>query len=174
MHIPSPVSAAIGAVLVAVASCATPAHATRVTAQATAICQGALPAFETAIRKRPLAVQNEGTTNAFVTCSFVNPGITVGTTQILSASVQLQNLHQETQRVFCTAVSSDAVPAPVPPLYLTKSVFVTPSATASTELTFSAQEFQGGQFLLAGNTISVQCNLPPGVGITGTVLVNNA
>lgn len=38
------------------------------------ICQGALPAFETAIRKRPLAVQNEGDSTTFVTCSFTAQG----------------------------------------------------------------------------------------------------
>lgn len=38
-------------------------------AHATAYCQPALPAFDGLIRKRPQAVQNEGTADAFVTCS---------------------------------------------------------------------------------------------------------
>lgn len=37
---------------------------------ATDICQAALPVYEGLIRKRPLAMTNEGTTTAFVTCSF--------------------------------------------------------------------------------------------------------
>ncbi len=36
--------------------------------QASGACQGALPNYENNFRKRPLAVANEGTTNAFVTC----------------------------------------------------------------------------------------------------------
>ena len=35
-------------------------------------CQGALPSYEGAIRKRPQAVANEGATTAFVTCDFDN------------------------------------------------------------------------------------------------------
>jgi hypothetical protein len=34
-------------------------------------CTGALPTFEGALRKRPKAIGNEGTTTAFVTCSAV-------------------------------------------------------------------------------------------------------
>ncbi len=40
--------------------------------QASGACQGALPIYETNFRKRPLAVANEGVTNAFVTCGVRN------------------------------------------------------------------------------------------------------
>lgn len=43
---------------------------------ATGACNGALPAYEGALRKRPLAVSNEGTTSAFVSCS--TPGDELG------------------------------------------------------------------------------------------------
>ena len=33
------------------------------------VCAAALPAFEGLVRKRPRAIQNEGSTNAFVTCA---------------------------------------------------------------------------------------------------------
>ncbi len=36
------------------------------------MCQGALPNFEGNFRKRPLAVANEGTTNAFLTCGLTS------------------------------------------------------------------------------------------------------
>jgi hypothetical protein len=36
--------------------------------QASGACQGALPNFENNFRKRPLAVANEGATDAFLTC----------------------------------------------------------------------------------------------------------
>lgn len=38
---------------------------------ATGFCQPALPVFDTNVRKRPTAVANEGTSNAFVSCSMV-------------------------------------------------------------------------------------------------------
>lgn len=174
MNVPSPVSIALGAALVAAAATGAPAHATRVTAQATAICQGALPAFETAIRKRPLALQNEGTQAAFVTCAFVNPGPSDGSARVEAVLVYLQNVNAQTQQVSCTAVNSTATASPAPALYLTKGAFVTPSATSSTQLRFAAAEFGGGASVLPGDTVGVSCNLPPGVGITGTVLVNNS
>jgi hypothetical protein len=37
-------------------------------------CQAATPVFSDKIRKRPLAVKNEGTSSAFVTCSFTTIG----------------------------------------------------------------------------------------------------
>lgn len=40
------------------------------TTGATGVCQGALPVFETNLRKRPLGVNNEGTSSAFVSCAF--------------------------------------------------------------------------------------------------------
>lgn len=40
--------------------------------QASGACQGALPNYENNFRKRPLAVANEGATDAFVTCGVRN------------------------------------------------------------------------------------------------------
>lgn len=45
---------------------------------ATGACQPALPAFEGQIRKRPLAVQNEGTASAFVSCSLMAERDSIG------------------------------------------------------------------------------------------------
>ena len=57
----------------AAASTATAATVTRsIYTQASGACQGALPNYENNLRKRPLAVANEGTTNAFVTCGVRN------------------------------------------------------------------------------------------------------
>jgi hypothetical protein len=48
--------------------------ATYVFQNATGFCQPALPVFEGNIRKRPTAIANEGTSNAFVSCSMqTNP-----------------------------------------------------------------------------------------------------
>ena len=46
------------------------AQTTAPTAAAVDRCQPALPTFDGSIRKRPKAVQNEGTSIAFITCGF--------------------------------------------------------------------------------------------------------
>ena len=52
-------------VIAAAALHATPARASH-WSNAVDTCQGSLPSFEGALRKRPLAIVNEGTSNAFV------------------------------------------------------------------------------------------------------------
>ena len=157
----------------ALALAAPSAHAFRVSAQATAICQGALPAFETAIRKRPLAVQNEGTTDAFVTCAFNNPAASSGISRITGATVLLQNLNGASRSVTCTGVNSSATGDPGPAGYVVRSVQVPASDTTSTPLAFVIADFPGGGIGFPGDTFSVSCSLPPGVGIAGTVLNNS-
>jgi hypothetical protein len=39
---------------------------------------------------------------------------------------------------------------------------------------FAADDFPGSPVALPGDIVSVSCKLVPGMGITGTVLVNNA
>jgi hypothetical protein len=151
---------------------ASPAHALRVTAQASAVCQGALPAFETQIRKRPLAVQNEGTAAAFVTCSLNNAGSSSGTSRITQATVYLVNNNTGSRTLSCTGVSAAASPDPEP-LYAVKSVQV-PGGSDGTALSFTADDFPGESFALTGDAFSVSCSITPGTGIGGTVLLNNA
>ncbi|MEN1939986.1 hypothetical protein WCE41_01125 [Luteimonas sp. MJ246] len=163
----------IAAALAAAAAFAPlPAEATRVVAQATAICQGALPAFETRIRKRPLALQNEGGTNAFVTCSFNNPGNNSGGSRVTGFTVYLQNT-SSARTVSCTGVNSDAGANGSDALYATKSIRVPRDQDGSTALDFEPGDFVAGAFVLPGDAVSVSCNLLPGIGITSTVLVNN-
>ena len=165
---------AAGAVAVMAALSPQPSHAFRVTAQAVAVCQGALPSFEGAIRKRPLAVQNEGSSNAFVTCALNNPGYNTWTTFISSVLIYAQNLNSSSRPITCTAVNSSATASPDDPLYAIRTVQVSPSDTNSTLIEFAADDFPGSPAALPGDTVSVSCTLVPGMGITGTVLVNNA
>lgn len=166
-------AAACGAV-VALALLPQPAQAFRVTAQAVAICQGALPVFETAIRKRPLAIQNEGSEPAFVTCAFNNTGLSFGTTGVTAVMVYAQNLNSTARSMACTFVNSSASEAPGPALYLTKTVQVSPGDQSATEIAFAASELPGALLVFPGDTVGVSCNLLPGMGVTGTVLLNNA
>lgn len=169
--IASPLAAALATVLVLASQ---PASATRVVAQATAICQGALPAFETQIRKRPLALQNEGDVNSFVTCSFNNPGNNAGGSRISSVTVYLQNAAAGARTVSCTAVNTAAGADADETLYATRSIQVPRDAGGSTALEFVSGDFPGAPILMPGDSVSVSCNLLPGTGITATVLLNNA
>ena len=176
MELSSPVRLSVlaaGAVAALATVSSQPAHAFRVTAQAVAVCQAALPAFEGAIRKRPLAIQNEGSSNAFVTCALNNPGYNAGTTFISTMLIYAQNQNSTTRSITCTAVNSSATASP-DQLYVTRTVSVSPSDTNSTLIEFEAGDFPGSPAVLPGDTVSVSCNLVPGMGITGTVLVNNA
>ena len=68
---------------------------------ATGACQGSLPAFDTNIRKRPLAVRNEGTGSSFVSCSVMNlygNGVT-------TAGVYVKNAGATPATISCTMVS---------------------------------------------------------------------
>lgn len=161
------------AALVAAATVPQPAAATRVVASAPAICQGALPAFETQLRKRPLAIQNEGTASAFVTCAFNNPGTNSGGSRISTVTIHLQN-SASARTVSCTAVNTVAGASSAGALYATRSVRVPRDAAGSTALEFVPADFEQGAFLLPGDAVSVSCSLAPGMGITGTVLLNNA
>jgi len=73
--------------------------------QPAARCQGALPAFETAIRKRPLAVQNEGTAASFVTCGFETEIYQSLTGGPIAVDIYFTNNTQQDQTVTCTAVT---------------------------------------------------------------------
>ncbi len=65
-------TAATGALLSVQASAATVVKYN--SKAASGACQGALPNYEGNFRKRPLAVANEGSTAAFLTCGIDNPG----------------------------------------------------------------------------------------------------
>lgn len=127
------------------------------TASAPALCQPALPAYDGLIRKRPLAVQNEGTAPAFVSCAFIGDTYTTGT---VSAFVYLINNNASAVTVSCTLVNSHAggLMGSYP-----KSVSVpanNPGGTVSIEWTTADT---GGS--LFSRWVSLQCRLPAGTGI---------
>ena len=67
---------------------------------ASGTCNGALPFFDQQLRFRPLAVKNEGTTNAFVTCTQLNKL----SNDVEQAIVYLHNTGTATVTVNCTLV----------------------------------------------------------------------
>ncbi len=129
-------------------------------ANPTSYCQTALPVFDGNVRKRPLAVQNEGTTGAFITCSF-----TAQSTDLDSVGLLVSNDGTAAAMLTCTGVTSvqggsDAGPSQ----YVAKTVTIPASGVSG--FSWVADDFTGiGSTIPGGGYFSVSCNLPPGVGI---------
>lgn len=118
-------------------------------------CQGALPSFEGAFRKRPLAIDNEGTSPAFLTCAFE-----LRSTGALGHAVDVWfgNNTATAKTINCTGVqgyngASQAV---------AKSVVV--PANTQDNLTWADADFTAG----IGGLLAISCQLPPGTGINDT------
>lgn len=124
------------------------------------VCQGALPAFETAIRKRPLAIVNEGTSNAFVTCSFTSQGNIVG------LEMWFRSTTEASSAVTCTAVSSyDTAPNNA---FVTKTIELSASGEQDF-LEWTPADF-GGTTTFPSSLINVSCALPAGAAINDSYL----
>lgn len=82
---------------------------------ATGFCQAALPAFEGNIRKRPTAIANEGTSNAFVSCSL--PGESA--VPMTSVLLRIYNRGAADANVTCSMVSTSQPGGMVIPKTLT-------------------------------------------------------
>lgn len=131
----------------------------------TARCQGALPVFETAIRKRPLAVQNEGTAASFITCSFEVDSVDA----IDGAPVLLDTYFSTTNTspvdITCTAVSGFQGGTNE---FVSFTGTINPNAAEPfANLFWLDTDFDDG---LASGLISISCNLPAGVGINDSYI----
>lgn len=150
----APITLAIA--LAATLAPAPAAHAGTSAANATAFCQGALPAFDTQIRKRPLGVNNEGDSSAFVSCS-----IPVGhnPTAVENGLVALTNTSATAITVSCTLVDGMATGVSgQAPGYYPKSVAV--AAGDTNGIVWTPGEYGLPSFSPYQN---FSCNLPPGV-----------
>lgn len=135
-------------------------------ANAAARCNGALPSFEGSLRKRPLAVINEGTSTAFVTCAFeiddeqaVNGADYYGAYFINKGTVAAT--------VTCTGVSGIETGAGGATVVMkSKSAIVPPNGTTQAPLFFDSVSDYGGAAIYPLTAIS--CQLPPGVGVNDT------
>lgn len=117
---------------------------------ATGTCNGALPAFEQSLRFRPLAVANEGTTNAFVTCTQLNRF--ANDVNIVLAYVQ--NPTTDPKTISCTLVTGRDSYA--------KSSYpksITLAAGEFNAIVWTASDNNGAPFLDLSN---LSCNLPDG------------
>ncbi|MEO6138715.1 MAG: hypothetical protein ABIP11_08655 [Luteimonas sp.] len=125
---------------------------------ATGGCQSALPVFDGQIRKRPLAIQNEGTAPAFVSCSFMTPIINTGVSRV---NLYADNNTGATLDITCTLVvglSNFDMPT-----YLPKTI----SVPANSGLyVFEWTSVDNGGVNFNSYAISASCNLPVGTGLS--------
>lgn len=123
-------------------------------------CQGALPSFEGSLRKRPLAVQNEGTSSAFITCAFA-----VESRQSLAGSQSLStwfyNANATDVELTCTAVTGYQTGTNE---YVSDSVTI--PAGEQDQIFWTDADFAEG----IDGLVSISCNLPPGVGVNDTYI----
>jgi hypothetical protein len=144
-----------------VAACALPtsAHAgvapvTAAVSHGTANCQTALPVFDTHVRKRPMAIANEGDTTVFMTCDSENVG---GGGGVAGVSIGLVNRAGAPDvTVSCTLVDGMVYGA----AYITKSLTIAASGT-NLLMWEGAEDTPFGIFVAP----AVSCALPPGVDI---------
>lgn len=127
---------------------------------ATGACQAALPHFEGTIRKRPLAIQNEGSIAAFINCSLV--GTERSTGGLKDVQVVVTNTTQAPIDVSCTLIGevTDASMT-----FLSKTVTVHGGETGSSEILRWDIRDIGGTLL---RTANLSCNVPSGVGLGET------
>lgn len=135
----------------------------QMSANAAANCQGALPNFEGAIRKRPLSVQNEGTTASFVTCSFVNQYDSDAVGEVDYFEAWFINKGTSEAIVSCTGVAGFETGANN--TYMSKETTVAPNSTVHAVMQFDASDNGGESFY---PLVSLSCRIPPGVGINDT------
>lgn len=122
-------------------------------AHATAFCQPALPAFDGLVRKRPLAVQNEGSSNAFVTCSIP---LDLGAATFDGVAIYFVNNNEVDTAINCTMANGGGAGSVV---YIPKSTVVPPGGGNNSWTPAD----NGGDELVP--LASFSCNLPPGTGI---------
>lgn len=124
-------------------------------------CQAALPAYEGLIRKRPMAIQNEGVSPAFVTCA---PVTLQAVADSFGHGLYLVNNTAAEVTVNCTGVQGarDGVADVAVP----KSV-VLAAGTSDALYWELADGFEEGNW----DSFNVSCGIPAGVGIT-TVYTN--
>lgn len=166
MRFPSALPSCLLALLVSTAMA--PAEAvTRSNFQnAVGACNGALPGFEGALRKRPLAIANEGTSNAIVSCTLaIDQSASEGN---LTVGIGLINRSAQLVPVSCTFVDGTApeVVGAIPPTYYTRNIAL--SAGQGGSIVWQAAEFGLAAFSFVA---SASCSLPPGVEIAAMVTV---
>lgn len=130
------------------------------TSSAVKVCQGALPAFEGALRKRPKAIQNEGSSAAFVSCAIEGRGLS----RTMSAHAKRLQLFFVSSapgynNVTCTVVDAGQLTSNAA---YSRTITVAPGNTQDSVLFVATDLDANGRWFIP----AVSCALPPGVGIS--------
>ncbi len=121
------------------------------------ICQGALPNYEGAFRKRPRGIRNEGAANAFISCALLSrDGPLLKHT---SVSAKFVNSTAAAQTVNCTLVDGPGIGSSPPSVNIVRSVNV--PANSSAFATWSAADNGGNNYYVP----AISCEIPPGVEV---------
>lgn len=121
---------------------------------ASGFCQGALPSFDTNIRKRPLAVANEGTATAFVSCSMGNER---ADSTITEATLVVFNRNASPMDVTCTLVHGFQSSAS--PTFISKTATI--AANDRAFLSWLPADNAGANY----SWLNWSCSLPPGTDV---------
>lgn len=129
-------------------------------------CQPALPAYEASFRKRPLAIQNEGTVTAFVTCAFVwdklaESGGGQVPTDYDSISIWFTNNGTGAATVSCTAVYGREMQTT---LYSTQTAMI---GSGNKALISWSDQINFDDY----RAVAVSCAIPSGVGINESMIL---
>lgn len=122
-------------------------------------CQGALPVSVAALRTRPLATMNEGTTTASITCILPNGGASPAM-RTLSVAVQVYNAGSAEATVTCTLIDGFQEGPDVLAVYVPRT-FAIPAGQAR-PFSFVPADVGAAQFVQP----NISCGLKPGTGVT--------
>lgn len=122
-------------------------------------CRPALPAFDGLVRTRPLAMQNEGNSTAFVTCSMGSLREFGTQADTVEYEVTVSNNSNQQMEIVCTAVAG-RVGAPAGIQSSTKGFSLAPGDSGLFE--WNNDDFTGATIPLV---VSYSCKLPPGGAI---------
>lgn len=121
------------------------------------ICQGALPNYEGAFRKRPRGIRNEGAANAFISCALLSRnGALLKHTNVEAKFV---NSTAAAKTVNCTLVDGSGIGSSPPSVIIVRSVSV--PANSFNFATWSAADNGGSNYYVP----AISCEIPPGVEI---------
>ena len=121
------------------------------------ICQGALPNYEGAFRKRPRGIRNEGAANAFISCALLSRNASMAKHTNIEA--KFVNSTAVAKTVNCTLVDGSGIGHTPPSVNIIRSVSV-PANTYSFATWTTADNGGNNYFVPA-----ISCEIPPGVEI---------
>jgi len=128
-------------------------------------CQASLPMSELAIRKRPLTIQNDSTTQAaWITCGFEFDALTAIDSSAQLVDAYFTNYSDDEATVTCSGVTGVEGGDNE---YVSLEIAI-PAGGGGDDgnLFWFADDFEGGG--METGLVMINCILPPGVGINDT------